>query len=238
MRSLGIFSLGLATLSTIGCGFALAGAFGVVGTGPSKTDARKVGSFSKINLSNGLDVAIKVGSPSSVSVTAKQSLLPLVTTKVKGDELFITTTKPVSGNSPVHVAISVPDLSALSASGGVSVDLSNLDSKDFDLKGSGGVSVALRGQADSFTAELSGGCSLSLKGSAKRATLNGEGGATIDATKFPIQSAKVTAEGGCTIDLGMTQSLVANAGGGSSISYKGHPTLVKTTSGAGSVEAH
>lgn len=236
MRSLGIVSLGLAVLSSIGCGFVLAGTSGVVGTGPTQTDARKVGSFRKIRLSNGLDVAIKVGSPASVRVTAKQSLLPLVTTSVRGDELIVTTTKSISGNSPVHVAISVPDLSALSATGGVAVDLANLDAKEFALKGNGGVTVSLHGQADAFTADLSGGCVVALRGSAKHATLRGEGGVSIDATKFAIQSAKVSANGGCTIDLGMTQNLVAKAGGGSSISYKGHPTVVKTVTDAGSIE--
>ena len=62
---------------------------GVRGSGVLKTEARTVGEFKRISSRGSADVAVKIGSPASVEVTADDNLVQYVTTEVKDGTLEI-----------------------------------------------------------------------------------------------------------------------------------------------------
>ena len=71
----------------------------VVGTGAEKKDARTANGFNKIQIHRAIEATIVVDGTSSIVIEAKESLLPLVTTKVKGDSLVVETTKQIDSGS-------------------------------------------------------------------------------------------------------------------------------------------
>ncbi|MEM9413616.1 MAG: DUF2807 domain-containing protein, partial [Planctomycetota bacterium] len=97
MRQIHILLTGcLAMISCCGCNIAnFVFEPGVAGSGVMMTEARAVGEFQKIKLSGSGSVIVQCGNENSLTVTADDNLLEWIQTEVRGDTLFITSTKNI-----------------------------------------------------------------------------------------------------------------------------------------------
>src|SRR5688500_9595623 len=128
-----VVALSLAAMAAAGCG--LLG--GVQGSGVSKTEARKVGSFSKIQVQGSGDVVVTVGGPVSVEVTSDDNILPLIQTVVQDDTLIIKPTRSMSTRIGINFKVTVPALTAASINGSGDFDIAGIRAETFDVSISG-----------------------------------------------------------------------------------------------------
>jgi hypothetical protein len=156
------------------------------GSGVSKTEARTVGSFSKIDLSGSPDVEVTVGPATSVTVTADDNIVSIIETKVSGSTLSIDSRSNYSSHVDVKVKITVPTLEGVSVSGSGNIHVTGLkaDAMEAGITGSG--NVDLNGVADQLKAHITGSGDLradELSAKHVRVTVTGSGDATIRATE-------------------------------------------------------
>jgi hypothetical protein len=233
---LGNLLLALVAVPLVGC--SEFGGPSVVGTGPDKKDPRTVGDFKKIQISNAIQATITVDGKNSVEIDAKESLLPLVTTKVEGDELVIETTKPIDSSTPVKAIIHVASLEALKVSGASGAEVSGVEADKFTLHASGASHVTLDGAIKSLSAEASGASELELTGKADVASVEASGASTLKLAKLTIGALAAEASGASTVAAGKLESLDANASGASNIQYESAAKVIRSeSSGASSIKS-
>jgi len=191
---------------------------GVQGSGVAATETRNLGTFRSIELAGANNVTVRVGGKQSVVVHADDNLLRRVTTRVQAGGLAIgNTSGSFTTKSPMHVAVSVPSLTAIT------------------LSGSGVISAAgITGP--SLTVRLSGAGVLRASGIATRldVTLAGSGDAQLK--QLAARDVQAVVSGSGRILVTATKSLDASVPGSGTIMYSGDPAHVTTSiTGSGAV---
>ncbi len=207
------------------------------GSGVIRAEARPVTAFSELEVSGGLEVTVRRGDTPSVRVEADDNLLPLVRTEVKGDRLVVRTTarEGLSPTRPIQVAVTVPRLKALAASGGVELDLEAPTEPRFSVEASGGVELrALSLDVETLTVSASGGVQLELAGRAGQAVWDASGGVDVKAPKLLARTVTLDASGGCELDLSASEAVTGDVSGGVDVTIHGDPpkSRVRASGGA------
>jgi Putative auto-transporter adhesin, head GIN domain len=218
-RACGLATVSVLVLSSIsGCAFRGGSFSAIEGSGVSKTETRKVDSFSEIDVGNALRLQVQIGDKTTLEITGDDNLVPLVKTKVNGDKLEIGFDGSYSSKMGISVKVTTPKLTALSGSGASSLTASDLQGSKFKLSLSGASNATLTGKVDALEVECSGASRLIAK-------------------DLPVKTAKVEASGASHVEVAASEQLEAKASGASSIGYVGKPKEVSPqASGASSVK--
>jgi Putative auto-transporter adhesin, head GIN domain len=113
--SVAFLSLTLAT----GCG----STGNVVGKGPSKTDTRAVAGFTSVLADETADVIAVIGPLKPIQITADENIVPIITTKVEGNTLIISSSRSYQTKNPVKVMIQAPNIDTITTRGSGDVTL-------------------------------------------------------------------------------------------------------------------
>lgn len=236
--------LSLAVMAFTGCGFG----FGppVRGSGHLVQEERQTAEFSVLQVENGIDatVVVDANQPRSVRLVGDDNLVARVRTLREGSSTLHVyfRQEEVGGwtsSNPLRVEVTVPNLEALSSSGGGTMDVSgNVDNPGFDLAVSGGGTVRVRGLAtESFTMDASGGSDVTLAGSATRVTSSMSGGSLLKARELSVRDATLDSSGGGSTVIRVSDSLRVAASGGSEVLIVGRPSvLAKDLSGGSTLD--
>jgi hypothetical protein len=193
---------------------------GVKGSGVVKTETRELPKFSAIDFGGAIELDVTAQKDQKVEIEADDNILPLITTEVKGDTLYISNQQRINWHSKVRVRISVQDLNALNISGASKATAGDLKSDNFKLDVSGASKIKLSGEADHLDIEASGA-------------------SRVEADDFKAGVVSAEASGASKILVFATDSVTANASGASNITYSGNPKNVKkNSSGASSVNSN
>jgi hypothetical protein len=189
----------------------------VKGSGNVVSEKRNVAEFTAIEAGGAFLVEIAAGKEFSVTVEGDDNLLPMVTTKVNGKTLELSSEKNFSTRNRIKVVITAPKIEEIDASGASRFDVTGIDNENITVEMSGAAKVTLNGKAKSLVVDMGGASRLdALQMTAENATVDG-GGAS---------SAKVNATGELKVDVG----------GASRVRYAGTPkNIYKKTSGVASV---
>ena len=128
------------------------------GSGQLTTESRPVSGFTKVELSGTGELAIEKTGTESLSISAEDNILPLLTSEVAGDTLTLGT-KPNSSivpTKPITYSLTVKDLTGLAVSGSGSVRVSNLTTTSLSIKISGSGAIAADGNVNDQDLEISG----------------------------------------------------------------------------------
>lgn len=112
---------------------------GVKGSGIEATKTRSVPAFAGVRAGNTVEVSVTVGGPQTVTVVADDNLVPLVRTRVRDGMLVIDATS--NYRPTVHrprVAITMPALGTIEASGSAAVDATGVTGAELRVGTSGG----------------------------------------------------------------------------------------------------
>ncbi len=113
------------------------------GSGVIKQESRAVANFSRLVLALPATVALSQGPAESLTISADDNLLPLMTTRVDGDQLIIEgdNSRGFSTKNAIKVRLTVKSLEAITikGSGDVFGDQLNGDKLDISIAGSGDV---------------------------------------------------------------------------------------------------
>jgi hypothetical protein len=190
---------------------------GIRGSGVAASEAREANDFTGVDVGGVFQVEITAGKEFSVLVDADDNLLQYIKTEVNGDVLHIETTERINSTTPIRVRISAPDIESVGASGASKVTLNGVNNSNLSVDTSGASKVKIEGETAEVKVEVSGASS-------------------VDAESLKAKTAEVDASGASSVNLFVTERVVADASGASRISYAGNPTNVeKKTSGASRV---
>ena len=191
---------------------------GVIGSGKAATDSREVTEFTRISVSNGLEIDVQVGQAPSVVVSGDDNILPVIVTTVDGDELKVATEPNTNlvKQQPLLVTITTPTLVALSLDGGSKAKVAGEVAAALSVLASGGSEATVVGNATALTAEASGGSKLHLDELlAQDAHLIATGSSQIDARVYA--TAQVDASGGAQVSIMGGAKVDQNVTGGAKV---------------------
>ena len=186
------------------------------GSGQLTTESRPVSGFTKVELSGTGELAIEKTGTESLSISAEDNILALLTSEVAGDTLTLGT-KPNSSivpTKPITYSLTVKDLTGLAVSGSGSVRVSNVTTTSLSIKISGSGAIAADGNVNDQDLEISGSghyLADGLTSKAVKARISGSGTASVAAADV----------------------LDVEISGSGSLTYSGNPQVTQEISGSG-----
>jgi hypothetical protein len=189
------------------------------GDGNQKTETRSLSGFTAVDNRSSIPVTVTKAAGFSVTVTADQNLLPLITTQVIGDALVIDQVHDFDTRVASEVVVTLPVITAISSSGSGGIAVAGLTGEDLHLDSTGSGAVSVDGTVGTLIMSSQGSGEVNLTGDGLdlNATLTGSG--ALDGHNFPASRAEVSLTGA----------------GGAQIVVNGDTTL--STTGSGSIEA-
>lgn len=193
-------------------------ACGVRGSGNVQTEERQVRDFSAISLNGFGKLIIEQTGTESLSITADDNILPLITSEVRNGTLYLgfKEERMVNNVSDITFRVTINDLEAIDLSGAGSVEATNINTDQLRITSSGAGDVNIAGTTEKQEVELSG-----------VGRYNGEDLVSKEAT--------VETSGAGNAVVQVSDSLDANISGAGSVTYIGDPQVKQVISGAGSV---
>ena len=189
----------------------------VKGSGKRVVQKRNIGPFTSISTDGAFDIEIVCQKDVSLEVEADDNILPLLTTEVSNNVLYLKPTRTYSVEDAPKFKITVPNIEAFSANGAGKMEISELNNDKFQISANG---------APMITAA----------GTTKMIGIDTNGAAKIDTHNLRAPHAVVDSKGVSKVDLGVSDQLDVTVSGPSRVTYKGDPTVNKTVHGPGKVE--
>jgi hypothetical protein len=209
-----------------------------VPAGAEDKETRALTGFNAIAVGGGIDLFLRQGEPLRVEVTASDRELDEIVTEVIAGKLEIRRRRPAAfldWGDRGFVSVILPELTALTASGGSDVETEGAFSGDaLELVASGGSDMVLAVTVTELNVTASGGSDVQLRGTASSAHVQASGGSDLDASRLTVDEADVQSSGGSDLSIGVRNRIVANASGGSDVSYSGQPSTVNVNTSGGS----
>lgn len=113
---------------------------------------------------------------------------------------------------------------SISGASVLNADKVNADSMDLSMLGSASCNVS--GNMKTVSAEISGAVNLSISGSGDELTASVVGASKLDARKFTVMTADISASGASSSEITVTKKLTTKTLGYASVDYYGHPAEV------------
>jgi hypothetical protein len=200
-----------------------------------QSENRKVGSFSGVRVSEGIDVYLKQGDREAVRVEVSGVPLDAVITDVSGDILRVQMSSGrYRGSRTVKVYVTFVQLSKLMASSAANIySESPIRTRSLSLSASSAGTIEVNADAEEITASASSAGDIELRGKARVASFDASSAGEIDAYGLEVEEAKADTSSGADIKLSVTQKIEAHASSGSSIRYRGNPMKTNTNSSSG-----
>lgn len=244
----------------LGLMFVLAGCGFVNGSGTSKTETRNVSGFNTVALAGEGQLTIHQTGTESLTITADDNILPLLTSDVRGGRLNlgVASNTILQPKTAIRYDLTVKDLSSidLSGSGNVVADTLSNPSLDIGISGSGSMTLTNL-MTTTLTLDISGSGSLRLSNVSAQhttATISGSGATTIagqthDLTlrisgsgkfqgdSFASATADISVSGSGDVTVRVSDTLHASVSGSGNIAYYGSPQLSYQGSGSGKVQS-
>lgn len=215
-----------------------------MGSGKSATESRSsLGEFESIGLRGSMDLVVRQGSPSSVTVTADDNLLRLVETLVDsgagGARLTVRWKSGVNitTQSKVTVHVVTPRLSGLASSGSGDIRIDAFDTPKLEMALSGSGDAAL-GQlkTDDLRISISGSGDVQVGGQAGRLRVSIAGSGDVDAKQLQATEASISIAGSGDVAVNAAKKLAVTIAGSGDVTYTGDPELTRTVAGSGTVK--
>lgn len=210
----------------------------VRGSGNQISETRKVGDFTRIDVSGEFKVNLKQDSSSSLTIMADDNLLKYIKTSVNGDKLRIYTKKNICGSGELVVNVGVRNLNEVDASGAVSVASNGkITTGDLRFNLSGATKVTMDLNAANVSTEGSGATKINLTGQASSHNIDLSGAGKVNAFDFVVGNYNIETSGATKCQINVLNSLTVHTSGASSIQYRGNPkTINNDKSGASSIK--
>jgi hypothetical protein len=195
---------------------ALTGCIGV-DAGPTTTQKRDVGSFTRLKAEDQVDVNVRVGEARRLTVRAGEKVIDDVRTEVRDGTLYVGYDGPGIREGRLLVEVSAPAVEALSITGAADVRVDGLD-------------------ADAFDVRVTGAGDLAAAGRVQRLTLDISGAGDADLAELAADDARVELSGAGDAEVSASEVLDAEVSGAGDLAYFGEPRLRQALTGDGEIE--
>lgn len=214
------------------------GRSGAAASGPVVSETRELSRFQSIDLSGSGTVRYRKSDSFRVTVTARESVIGRLKTRVSGDELELGVEPPFSirGDGKIEYLVEAPALTgiAISGSGSFSADRP-IVGRTFsaDISGSGEITAEL--EAESVDARISGSGSIELSGTAGSLEFTDSGSGELKARRLEVREANIELSGSGSAEVSVADRLRGRISGSGDISYAGRPQVDFSGSGSGKI---
>lgn len=199
-----------------------------------QTETRKVGSFSGIKVTEGIDVFLQQGEQEQVKIEVDGTDPANIITEISGSYLKVHMKdgRYRSVDAKVYVTYTRLDkLSASSAGNIYSDDPLRANTLEISAGSAGSVEVTIDAGTVSVSASSAG--DVELKGRAHSISLEASSAGEIEAYDLKAANVEAEASSAGSIKISVKESLKARASSGGSIRYRGNPERSDTNSSSG-----
>jgi hypothetical protein len=215
---------------------ALAGCVYVPIAGPRVTEDRDIDEVTAIVLKTDGDVVVTVGETPSLTITARQGVMSLLTSEVNDGVLTLSVNGPHLGLGEVDYAITVPMISDITIDGAGDIDADFTGARDIHVSISGSGDIEGTGiDASTVVSSIEGSGDIELSGRADDHSLEIDGSGNFDGRDFVTENAGVSISGSGDVEVNVTGRLGAEISGSGEIRYTGGAEVDSNVSGSGSV---
>jgi hypothetical protein len=203
-------------LALLAVGSVVTACSATAGSGQLATQSRQVSGFTSVELAGVGELSIDQTGTESLTVSAEDNLLPLLTSEVEGDTLIlgkkpntrIVTTKPIT------YTLTMKDITGLAVSGSGTINAPKLTTAALRIEISGSGMITTAGNADDQSLEISG-----------------SGRYLADGLTSKTTTAEISGSG--TANVVASNALDVKISGSGTLTYSGNPPLTQTVSGSG-----
>ena len=211
---------------------------GLVGSGNLETEEYPFTDFTEVEIGSAFDFEIDQASSYSVSITADDNIIDHVQVSQVGQTLKIGfgLLRPIGGVT-LRASVTMPQLSALTASGATRGMVSGFSStEDLNVAVSGASRVTGDITAGNVQFGISGASTIQLEGSADNMDATASGASHLNLDDFVVNNADDNLSGASSGTVNLDGRLDANLSGASNLWYIGEPAMGDIdTSGASAV---
>ena len=208
----------------------------IEGSGNVTTEKRIVqGDFTKISVSNAIDLVIEQADATEIVVEADDNLQKEITTKVENGTLIIKCKySSFRDVTKKKVTVKMPKIDRIEASSASSVVSTGIiEGMDIDLETSSAATMDVKLESDNITVDTGSGSSVRVEGKALKISTSASSGSTINAQKLLANDVTAEASSGANVSVHPIVSLKAEASSGASINYDSTPKTIEKTSNSG-----
>lgn len=200
---------------------------------------RELIDFTKVKVSNGIELIIQQDDSISLVVEADENLHENIITEVIDGTLKIWSKKNIWRATSKKVHLTLNTLEALTASSGSSVVSKNtIKAEDFEVSSSSGANLNMKLETNRLVSSSSSGSNTKIIGETITHKANASSGSSLNAFGLKAKDVNARVSSGASIRVYVTKSINASASSGGSIRYQGNPSQVsKETSSGGGVSS-
>lgn len=215
----------LLALVTLGLAMSMTGCTGILGLGTTKgsgnvkTASRAVSGYTKVQLSGAGILNIAQTGTESLTISAEDNLLPLLTSDVSDGTLTLGVKQgqSITPTKPITYTLTVKQLNALDLSGAATVNAVNITT-------------------DALQVSCSGAGAMTISGSAQTQSVTISGSGSYNARDFKTSGSTVEISGIGSATVSASQTLNATISGAGTVTYYGSPQVTQSVSGTGSIK--
>jgi hypothetical protein len=210
---------------------------GTQGSGVMKSEARKVGAFTKLRVATAAEVEVVRGDEPAIEVTADDNILPLISTRASGGELVISSRGSFSTSLGVRVKVTASALARIETSSASQLSVEDATADDLKLVLSGASKIDWTGGSKKVSVTASGASRVTLGSPINDLSVNLSGASQLHGFDATTATAKVETSGASRAEVNVLGKLDAEASGASTVVYAGSPQAKVKATGAGAVRA-
>lgn len=212
----------------------------VIGEGPVTTETRTVTNFSGIDLRMNGNVYYTNSADWKVEVTAKESILPMLETKVENNRLVIryTNGKTYDNDPSIRINVSGPDFNSFELTTSGSIYVTNaIQPANLFVKTRGSGSINLQQvTTNTIDAEsLVSGKITAGGGSAVAERIKTDGSGKVDLSGIAAKNVTAKTIGSGDIKVRVSDNLDATIDGSGDIYFTGYPFITSHVNGSGRI---
>ncbi|WP_343344342.1 head GIN domain-containing protein [Sphingomicrobium sp. XHP0239] len=208
--------------------------------GAMTTRVEQVAAFERLSVGGNYDVIVTTGNEPGVTIEGPENILDDMIVEVEGDLLRIRQERSSwnwRGNDDVDIAIRVPMLKEVAASGASDIQIDRIETERFsgELSGAGEIDIA-DVTTDDLLLALSGAGELNARGTTRNLRVGMSGAGEFNGAELTAENADLRASGAGSIRANVTGKATGGVSGAGDVTITGGADCDIGTSGAGSVE--
>lgn len=206
----------LSLLLLAGCGITLPGT--TTGSGAVKTETRTVSGFTAVELAGNGEVTVQQSGTESLSISAEENLLPLLTSEVVDGtlKLGVKDGARIDSSQPITYQVSLKNLSGLDIGGSGNQTATGVKTTALRVRVTGSGTVTASGTADALDLQMAGS-----------GTFRGSGLAS--------KTANIDSAGSGTAEVAVSDRLNVKILGSGTVTYSGSPQVTESIMGSGTL---
>ncbi len=216
---------------------------GARGSGEMKTVSRDVSGFTRLALGSIGELTLVQGDEESLVIEAEDNILPLITSVVRDDTLFIgldeTGLSNVIPTKDIKYRLTMKEITGLEVSGAADITAQTVTAGELEIKSSGAGTMKIGNlTANRLKVEVSGAGNVEIEsGVVPVQEIHISGAGSFASSGVESREAKVDISGAGNATMWVKEKLEVEMSGAGNLEYYGTPEMVANVSGAGKMKS-